>query len=234
MTFTRMQTSQSRLQIPWQQSPDEGFFSVDSLESALEFLAQRSGGKPVLINRETERRDPKVAKLYKEALASERFALAAHWFCCIKVGDEVLDENHPLSPLFSGSNPPALVLMSPDGKKRVAFLGTVQQRVAWTPIANMLATAYEKDPTAAVKGLEKLLCTFDKIDSEQSELKTQLERATKRRDQGKIAAVQQRIAAADARFKEALAEEEKLRALVLRGAEKAAPAGDPAGDAGNG
>ncbi|MBM4061368.1 MAG: hypothetical protein FJ265_09795, partial [Planctomycetes bacterium] len=68
MTFTRMQTSQSRLQIPWQQSPDEGFFSVDSLESALEFLAQRSGGKPVLINRETERRDPKVAKLYKEAL----------------------------------------------------------------------------------------------------------------------------------------------------------------------
>jgi len=197
-------------------APDEGFFGVKTLADAIDYMARSSSGKPVLINRETTTRDPKVAKLYKEALASERFALASHWFHCVKVGDEVLDENHPLHPLFADRNPPALVMLSPDGKKQVSFLGTTQQKVAWTPIASMLATAYKKDPTGAVKDLEQLLCKFDKIDGEQTELNAQLERATKKQDNRKITAIKQKLAAVEVERKQAFAEEEDLRKLVLR------------------
>ncbi len=214
MTFTRLQTSRSRLQILWQSPSD--LSGAETLETAVDCLVRRAGGKPILINRETESRDPKVAKLYKEALASERFALAAHWFHCVRVGDDVLDEGHPLHALFAGSSPAALVLMSADGKKQVPFLGTTQQRVSWPPIAKMLADAYEKDGTVAVKGLEKLLCTFDRIDGEQNELDAQLARATKKRDGSKIAAIQQKLASLDVERQQVLAEEKALRELVLR------------------
>jgi hypothetical protein len=230
MTFSRLQTSQSRLQIPWQATPGENFYGIETLAAAIEHLSQNGGGKPLLINRETEVRDPKVAKLHKEALASERFSLASHWFHCIKVGDEVLAEHHPLNPLFAGKNPAAIVLLSPDGKKQVSFLGTVQQRVTWTAIAGVLASAYEKDATNAVKELEKLLCTYDKIDGEVNELNAQIARAEKRQDQKKVAAVQNKLKAVEEQRQKAIAQEEELRKLVLRGA--AAEVG-AVGDGGN-
>jgi len=216
MTFSRLQTSQSRLQILWERAPDESFAGVVTLADAIEFMARRSGGKPVLINRETEQRDAKVAKLYQEALASERFSLASRWFHCVKVGDEVLDEQHPLHQLFAGRNPSALVMLSPDGKKQLSFLGTTQQLVKWTPIASLLEASYKKDPTTAVKGLEKLLCTFDMIDGKQTELNAQLERAQKKPDENKIAAIKQKLADGGQALEQAFAEEEELRKLVLR------------------
>lgn len=129
----------------------------------------------------------------------------------------MLDEAHPLHALFEGRNPPALMLLSKDGKQQVAFLGTAQQKVAWTPIARLLATAYEKDPTSAVKAIEKLLCKFDKIDGDANELNLQLVRARKKQDEAKAAVIQQKLVDNEAERKQALAEEAALREIVLRG-----------------
>lgn len=79
MTFTRLQTSRSMLQIAWQRAPGANAYGIQGLDDALAAIAVQSGGKPVLINRESEAREPKVAKLYQEALKSERFALASRW-----------------------------------------------------------------------------------------------------------------------------------------------------------
>lgn len=218
MSFSRLQTSQSRLNIQWRSAPDSDLYGVESFEDAIAYMARRSGGKPILINRETDKRDAKVAKLYAQALKSERFSLASRWFHCVKVGDEVLDKNALLHTLFKGKNPPALVMLSSDGSKRVSFLGTTAQKVKWAPIAGVLKSSYKKNPTTAVKGLEKLLCAFDALDGKHNELKAQLARAEKKRNKSKIAAIQKKIADAEKDRAAVYAEEEKLRELVLRAA----------------
>lgn len=217
MTFVRLQTSMSRLHIRWENAPDSDLLDIESLDDALAYMARRSGGKPVLISRETDARDPKVKKLYDAALKSERFSLASQWFHCVKVGDEVLDEADLLHPLFAGRNPPALVMLTPDGEKRVSFLGTTRRKVKWAPISGILAASYEKNPTRAVKGLEKLLCRFDALDGKDNELSAQLARAEKKQSKGKIAAITRKKAAVEKERQAAFAEEKELRELELRG-----------------
>lgn len=218
MSFSRLQTSQSRLQVDWQFAPDGDILDVNTLEEAVAYMGRRSGGKPILVNLEIEERDPKVKKLYDAALKSERFTLASKWFHCVKVGDEVLHADHPLHQLFEGKNPAALVMVSPDLSKQVSFLGTARQKVKWAPIARVLRAAYKKDATAAVKGLESLLCKFDALDSRQNELNSQLARAEKAENASKIAAIQEKQAETAKEFEIAFAEETKLRELVLKNA----------------
>ena len=124
-----------------------------------------------------------------------------------------------LYELFADRNPPALVLLSPDGNKRVSFLGTASQRVKWGPIADVLGTAYEKNPTTAVKALEKLLCDFDAIDGKQNELDAQMKRAVENKDERKIAAVKEKLAEVEQERQAAFATEAKLRDIGLRSSE---------------
>lgn len=222
----RLETSKSRLNIQWTKGPSAnrrhrgtGTDSVtpwSTMTETLAGMARRSGNKPLMFWRDSDKRDPKVVKLLAAALKSERFQLASQWFYCVKVGDEVLQTNHPLNSLFVGRRPAALVLLSADTKKRVSFLGTKQQRVKWTPIASVLKASYKKNPTNAVKALHKLLYKFDALDSKKRELASQLARAEKKNNKYKAASVQKKMLLAKKDRTEVLAEEEKLRKLVLR------------------
>ncbi len=126
-----------------------------------------------------------------------------------------IEEAERLATLLEHS-PAALVLLSADTKKRVSFLGTKQQRVKWTPIASVLKASYKKNPTNAVKALHKLLYKFDALDSKKGELASQLARAEKKNNKYKAARVQKKMLLAKKDRTEVLAEEEKLRKLVLR------------------
>jgi len=216
MSFARLQTSKSRLRIRWQKAPNLDRRDLVTFEQVFGNIAERGGDKPVLFHRTSDQRDERVKTLLGQALKSERFSLASQWFHCVKVGDEVLGEHHPLHELFDGRNPPALVLVTPDAKKRVAFLGTSSQKVKWTPIASVLKASYKKNATTAVKGLEKLLCEFDRLDGKKNELNAQLARAEKKRNKGKVASIRKKLAAEAKDRSKALEAEAKLRDISLR------------------
>ena len=218
MTFSRLQTSKSRLNIRWQNAPNADLQNIVTMDDMLQRLAKKSRNKPLLIQRTTDQRDPKVKKLLDAALKSERFSLASQWFHCVKIGDEVLVETHPLHPFFKGKNPASLVMMTADAKKHVSFLGTTSQKVKWSPIASVLKASYKKNATSAVKGLEKLLCQFDTLDGKKNELNAQLKRAQKSKNKSKINSIKKKLAAQEKDRKKAFEEEAKLRELQLRAA----------------
>lgn len=216
MSFARLQTSQSRLRIRWEKTPRLDRRDLITFEQVFGHIAKQGGGKPVLFLRTTDRRDARVKTLLKQALKSERFSLASQWFHCVKVEDDVLGQHHPLQRLFDGRNPPALVMVTADAKKRVAFLGTSSQKVKWTPIASVLKASYQKNATAAVKGLEKLLCEFDRLDGKKNELNAQLARAEQKSNKSKVTSLRKKLAAAAEDRSRALELEAKLRDITLR------------------
>lgn len=216
MTFSRMETSKSRLRIRWRNGPNPDRRVMGTPEEVLADLQRQSGNRPIMIQRQSDQRDPKVAKLLKAALKSERFSLASQWFHCIRVGDEVLQKSHPLHSYFKGRNPAALVLLSADAKKEVSFLGTTGQKVKWAPIASVLKASYKKNPTSAVKSLEKLLCTFDSLDGKKRELNAQLARAKKKNNKSKMASIEKKMEAEKKDRAKVFEQEAKLRELVLR------------------
>ena len=170
---------------------------------------------------EQSKADKKMQKLLTDALKSERFQLASKWFQCVEVDDAVLETDHPYHLLFNQKRPPALLLASPDGKKIVHFLSRKSQKVNWAGISSVLHASYRGDPTKAVKGLEKLLCDFDALDDRRKELNAQIERCNEKKNTAKLKVLQAKMAKQEKVRQEILAEEKRLRALVLRSKKKA-------------
>ncbi|MHC4813664.1 MAG: hypothetical protein ACYTGW_18605 [Planctomycetota bacterium] len=180
-------------------------------------------GRPLMVlrrNTDVDEEPTKVQKLLTAALKSERFQLASKWFQCVEVDDAVLEEDHPYHLLFSQKRPPALLLASPDGKRIVHFLSRKSQKVTWTGISSVLKASYKGDPTKTIKALEKLLCDFDALDARRKELNTQIERCKEKKDTAKLKTLEAKMAKQEKAREEALAEEKRLRALVLRSKKK--------------
>ncbi len=160
--------------------------------------------------------DKKVQDLLSAALKSERFQLASQWFNCMQIDEGVLDVDHPSHSVFSGRHPGRLVLASADGRKVVKFLGTAKDRVSWAGIASILKPAYRKDPTAAVKGIERLLSKFDALDSKRKELQAQLARYAKKQQADKIKSFKKKLAKNEKQRTKLFEQKKKLENLQLR------------------
>ena len=106
-------------------------------------------------------------------------------------------------------------MASPDGKKIVRFLGTDTQRVNWSDIVSVLKTTYEKDPTKAIRGLERLLNTFDVQDSRFGDLGTQIAIASEKNQTTKVEALKAKLKKLEAARAKTLAKERALRDLGL-------------------
>ena len=178
-------------------------------------------GRPLMILRRSEELDKKIQKLLTEALKSERFQLASKWFQSIELDDAVLEEDHPYHLLFARKRPAALLLASPDGKKIVRFLGTRSQRVNWRDVSAVLMASYKGNPTKSVKGLERLLSKFDALDNRRKELNAQIARHEEKQDTAKIKSLKAKLAVHEKEREKVLAEEKKLRSLVLSSKKKA-------------
>lgn len=159
---------------------------------------------------------PKVKKLLDAALKSERFQLASRWFHCVRVDDAVLESSNAYHSLFSGKTPARLLLASRDGSKLVTFLGTDKARVSWRGISSVLKKSYRKDPTAAVKAIERLLSRFDALDSQRTELNAQLARYTKKQQPDKMKAFKKKLAKNSKDRTLLFAQKKKLEDLGLR------------------
>ncbi len=207
------------MHIDWTASA-ESFIEQDrSRATAIEGLAA-GDPRPLLIYLQGHKSDAKVTGLLNAALTSERFQLASKWFHCVQVSSDVLNEGHAYHALFRGKHPARLVLASRDGKKIVPFLGTAQKRVNWSGIAGVLRKDYKKDPTSAVKAIERLLLKFDALDNRRTELQAQLARAAKSNQRDRIKSIQKKIVANENDRTEVFAEKTRLEDLGLRSAAK--------------
>ncbi len=224
MKFQRGATSSSRLTIAWDHSSVTKAVQVKDQAAALRRMADEDP-RPLLILRlthDTGSATRKERKLLQEALASERFKLASHWFHCVQVTKEVMERDHPYHLLFTGKSPPRIILATPDGKKVVRFLGNARQRVNWPDIAAVLKASYEKDPTKAIRGLERLLNTFDVTEARIASLGDQIASASEKNNDASLITLKARLEKLEDEHKHALAEEKALRELVLRKAEEGA------------
>ena len=220
MSFSRLETSKSRLSIDWcsaGQVYDEQI--VDA--AALIRSVTADDGRPLMVLRRSENLDKKVQKMLTEALKSERFQLASKWFQSVELDDAVLEKDHPYHLLFAEKRPPALLLASPDGKKIVRFLGTKSQKVNWRDVSAVLMASYKGNPTKSVKGLERLLSKFDALDNRRKELNAQIARYKEKQDAAKIKSLNAKLAVYEKEREKVLAEEKKLRSLVLSSKKKA-------------
>jgi hypothetical protein len=217
-----LETSKSLLSINWNGAAPSFAEQVANRAAAIDELAN-GDPRPLLIQLqltpESDKADQDVEPLLTAALKSERFQLASKWFNCVTVDESVLEKTHPYHSLFDGRNPGRLVLASRDGSKVVDFLGTGQQRVSWSSIASVLRKDYKKDPTSAVKGMERLLSKFDALDNQRKELNAQLERYTKKNQQDKMKAYEKKIAANEKERTALLEQKAKLEDLALRSAD---------------
>ena len=224
MSFTRQESSKSRLNIDWcNANPVLDNQAVDA--AAVIRSLTEGDGKPLMILRRAAKVDKTMKRLLNGALESERFQLASKWFQCIQVDDAVLEEDNEYHVLFEHRRPPTLILASPDGKKIVNFLGTKSQKVNWRDIGGVLKASYKGDPTKAVKGLEKLLSKFDALDDRRKELNSQIERCTEKKDAKKIKSLQAKLAKQERAREDIIDQEKRLRELVLRAKKKAEKVG---------
>ncbi len=221
MSWSRLETSKSLLNINWTGAVRSIATQVAERKAAIEEIAN-GDPRPLLLLLETEKTDKKVKSLLDAALKSERFTLTSNWFHCVRMDRSVLEKSHPYHSLYAGQNPARLLLVSSDGSKLVRFLGTAQQKVTWAGIVSVLKKDYRKDPTAAVKAIERLLSKFDALDDKQKELQAQLARAAKKNQKDKLAVYKKKIAAVDKERTKVFQQKAKLEKLGLRSESKKA------------
>ncbi len=105
------------------------------------------------------------------------------------------------------------------------FWGSTQQKVKWAWIVSVLRKSYRKDPTAAVKGIERLLSRFDAVDSERKELESQLKRYTEKQQSDKIKLFTKKLNENKKDKGDLLAKKAKFEDLGLREMKKAVDKG---------
>ena len=231
----RKATAKSKLRIRWQPAMHRG----EQKLSAEQVLAELRGDderplfvwvqraasakpapQPVKRKRSKKKRASgdaaKLQRLTKQSLDNEKVQLASQWFHCVKLGPEVLDARHPYHALFAGKKPARIVLASANGKKRVQALGTIKDRLDWRDIVTVLKQDYRKDPTKAVKGLQRLLNDYDTIDAQRDSLQKQLSQAEAKNKKRQVTRIAAKIKSLDDKLAKLQAREAKIRELQRR------------------
>lgn len=136
--------------------------------------------RPVLILRECERCKGTDHALLHRTLDNEQTVLLAHWFRCVKLPTNVVDEKHPFYNLFTkdekSGKVPHLFFVDPDGSNRSELPGDQPQSQLWETMLSYLERCYAEDAKAAIKELRQVLSQFDKLDAEEQRLKSSLDR----------------------------------------------------------
>lgn len=171
--------------------------------------------RPLLILRDCEGCANKEGDLLKRTLDDERFLLATPWFNCVKVDSAALEEDHPYHKLFKGSKPAHVVVATWDGSK-VINVSRAGQKEIWKSMQVVLRKSYKKDAKKAMKGLSRLLETYDALDNREEELLAQLELKEKAGKKLKAEKLRKELAKLGEERQEAFDEEASLYDLEMK------------------
>jgi hypothetical protein len=193
LDFRRGKTSKKLLEIDWiypvwkpvereikpgettVAAPREGALP---LEKAYELVTE-GDRRPVLIMRECERCKGTDHALLSRTMDNEQTVLLAHWFRCVKLPPNVLDENHPLYNLFlrekEGERIPHLFFVDPDGKNKKELPGDQTQTLLWETMFSYLDRCYAEDAKVAIKELRQVLGQYDALDAKEAAVKGRID-----------------------------------------------------------
>lgn len=195
LDFTRKKSAKKLLEIAWTYpmwKPTTDDRPVDSQETVAKQIRQAlpleqayevvtDGDKrPLLVMRECERCKGTDHALLSRSLDNEQTVLLTHWFRCVKLPTNVLNDVHPFHNLFlrekEGARIPHLFFADPDGQNRKELPGDQPQSVLWDTMFDYLDRCYADDAKAAVKELRQVLGQYDKLDAQEQEVKARIDR----------------------------------------------------------
>jgi len=149
------------------------------LEQAYALVAD-GDRRPLLVLRECELCKGTDHALLSRSLDNEQTVLLTHWFRCVKLPTNVLNDVHPFHNLFlrekEGARIPHLFFADPDGQNRKELPGDQPQSVLWDTMFDYLDRCYADDAKAAVKELRQVLGQYDKLDAQEQEVKARIDR----------------------------------------------------------
>jgi hypothetical protein len=148
------------------------------LAQAYELVAD-GDRRPLLVLRECDRCKGTDHALLSRTLDNEQTVLLTHWFRCVKLPTNVMNDVHPFHKLFERTKPgervPHLFFADPDGQNRKELPGDQPQSVLWDTMLGYLDRCYVEDAKAAVKELRQVLGQYDKLDAQEQEVKARID-----------------------------------------------------------
>lgn len=245
LDLRRGKTSKERLEIAWshpvwkpaESAPANGSTVAVQREHALsvaEAYAWVTGDdrRPLLVMRECELCKGSDHALLSRSLDNEQTVLLTHWFHCVKLPPNVLDEQHPFTNLFAADEErvPHLFFADPDGGNRLALPGDQSQAELWKVMFRYLDRCYDGNAKQAVKDMRALLSKFDTVDAMERELKERIDREIDKRgpQSRRLARMEADLAELHEKREELFAREREIRDLALKALAEtpAVPAGD--------
>lgn len=229
-SWRRLKTAKSRLEAKWRDRlPTEE--KVLTVEEAIRAL-RKDDPRPLLILRECDGCKNQEGDLLKRTLEDERFLLAMPWFHCVRLDKEAHLPEHPYNQLFQGSIPPHVVVASCDGE-RIVNVSRAGQKEIWQAMQKVLRVSYKKSASTAMRGLTKILETYDALDEREAELLDQLKVKEERGKTQRADKIREELIDLAADRQKVIEKEEKLYDLGLKAAGESGTAAeaDDDGDA---
>lgn len=149
------------------------------VEQAYAYIAD-GDRRPLLLLRECDRCKGTDHALLSRSLDNEQTVLLTHWFRCIKLPPNVLTETHPFYNLWKrdkeGERIPHLFFADPDGSNKRELPGDQPQSELWAVMFTYLERCYSESAKESLKELRQLLSQYDKLDIEEQQVKTRMDR----------------------------------------------------------
>lgn len=133
----------------------------------------------------------------------------------MKLPHEVIEEDNVLSSLFTGNVPAHIVVATWDAETIVP-INRASAKEMWSGMAKVLKKDYKKSPDKAMKGLQRMLIEFDKLDGRVAELEAQLAAKEANGQDSRANKLRNELAELEQERQELFAQEQKLRDLKLR------------------
>ncbi|MCA8978493.1 MAG: hypothetical protein H6831_06585 [Planctomycetes bacterium] len=133
----------------------------------------------------------------------------------MKLPHEVIEEDNVLSSLFQGSIPAHIVVATWDAETIVP-INRASAKEMWSGMAKVLKKDYKKSADKAVKGLQRMLVEYDKLDGRVAELEAQLAAKESNGQDARAKKLRNELADLEKERQDLLAQEQKLRNLELR------------------
>ena len=174
--------------------------------------------RPLLVLRECMTCSGTDDALLSKTEDNERTILLSHWFRCVKLPPDVLDDDHPFTKLFGTNDPPHLFVASWDGTGQIDLKGDQSRSELWAAMEAKLKTEYKADAKRRVRDFFKLLDQYDELDQEIALLENKVDQLleTDGPDSRKMKKVQKKLEKAREELADLKEKETKLRDLGLK------------------
>ena len=191
------------------------------VEKAFEVVAV-GDKRPLLILRECELCKGTDHAMLSRTLDNEQTVLLTHWFRCVKLPPNVLNEKHPFYNLFKKGEKekkvPHLFFSDPNGDNKKALPGDQAQSVLWKVMFSYLDRCYDENAKVAIKQLRKILGSYDKLDAAEQLIRSRIDKEIEKNGpkSRKLAKFDKDLAKCAKQRKELRKKEAELRDLALK------------------